>query len=174
MAKLWPRLRITVYCPVESLLINRGTTGLAMNNLPPIPCDQRDIDKQHIKLLAIFHFISGGMSLLKLGFVAVHFLIMSTVFLNPTFWQGHNSPGPPPQVFLVMLPILYTIFGVYFIASGVLDLTSGYYLWHRKQRTFSMGVAVFDCLSFPLGTVLGVFTLLVLMRNSVRELYDIS
>ena len=35
-----------------------------------------------------------------------------------------------------------------------------------------MIVAGLNCVHIPLGTVLGVFTLVVLMRDSVRESYD--
>ena len=61
--------------------------------------------------------------------------------------------------------------GTWFITSGVLNVLSGLFLRARKHWTFSIVVAAIDCLHFPLGTVLGVFTIIVLIRPSVRELY---
>jgi hypothetical protein len=36
---------------------------------------------------------------------------------------------------------------------------------------FSLVIAGVNCASFPLGTLLGVFTFIVLLRASVRSLY---
>jgi hypothetical protein len=52
------------------------------------------------------------------------------------------------------------------------NLVSGLFIMRRKCRTFSMIVAGANCIQIPFGTVLGVFTLLVLLRDSVREAYE--
>ncbi len=41
----------------------------------------------------------------------------------------------------------------------------------RRHRTFSIVIASLSCMSFPFGTILGVFTLIVLVRPSVKILY---
>ena len=66
----------------------------------------------------------------------------------------------------------YLIFGVWFFASGVMNVASGLFLRARKYRTFSLVVAGINCLHVPIGTVLGVFTIIVLIRDSVRRLYE--
>jgi hypothetical protein len=45
-------------------------------------------------------------------------------------------------------------------------------LRERKNRTFSFVVACVNCIHVPLGTVLGVFTIVVLSRESVKRLYE--
>jgi len=35
-----------------------------MTQLAPLPRDQRKIDKDHLNLLAIFHFVGAGLALL--------------------------------------------------------------------------------------------------------------
>ena len=35
-------------------------------------------------------------------------------------------------------------------------------------------VAALECLAFPLGTVLGVFTLIVLVRPEVKQLFGVA
>ena len=42
----------------------------------------------------------------------------------------------------------------------------------RKHYTFCFVMACVECLSVPFGTVLGVFTILVLNRASVKELFN--
>jgi hypothetical protein len=51
------------------------------------------------------------------------------------------------------------------------NLLSGLFLRARRHRTFSMVVAAINCLHIPIGTALGVFTFIVLGRESVRKLY---
>ena len=60
-----------------------------------------------------------------------------------------------------MFKLFYLIFGVWFVSSGILNVISGFCLRARKGRVFSLVVAVINCLHIPLGTVLGVFTLIV-------------
>ena len=78
---------------------------------------------------------------------------------------------PPEQIFAIF-KWFYLAGAVWFVISGVLNLISGLCLRARKGRTFSLVVAGINCLHIPLGTVLGVFTITVLMRDSVRELYS--
>jgi hypothetical protein len=54
---------------------------------------------------------------------------------------------------------------------GILTIVSGRLISLRRRRTFSLVVAGINCASFPFGTVLGVFTFIVLARPSVRALY---
>ena len=80
-------------------------------------------------------------------------------------------PMPPEQIFALM-KWFYLAGTVWFVSSGVLNLISGLGLRARKGRTFLLVVAGINCLHIPAGTVLGVFTMVVLLRDSVRELYD--
>src|SRR6185436_1806110 len=50
--------------------------------------DQQRRDREHIKLLAIFHFVFAGLALVGIGFLCVHYAIMHTVFSNPEMWKS--------------------------------------------------------------------------------------
>ena len=54
---------------------------------------------------------------------------------------------------------------------AVLVLVAGRCIARRKYYAFCFVMACVECLSVPFGTVLGVFTILVLNRASVRELF---
>lgn len=41
-----------------------------------------------------------------------------------------------------------------------------------KRKRATLIVSGLNCLQIPFGTVLGVFTLVVLLRDSVREAYE--
>ncbi len=142
-----------------------------MTELPPLLRDQRAIDAQHLKLLSIFHFVAAGFALMGIAFLGFHFAMMHTFFSDPAMWAGHRQQPPPPE-FLAMFRWFYLVFGTWFFASGILNVISGLCLRRRTHRTFSLIVSGLNCLHMPLGTVLGIFTIIVLMRDSVLEVYQ--
>jgi len=50
-------------------------------------------------------------------------------------------------------------------------LVSGICIWRRKCRRFSQAVAVLSLLLFPVGTVIGIATLITLGQKPFRDLY---
>jgi hypothetical protein len=48
---------------------------------------------------------------------------------------------------------------------------AGYCLHRHKARVFCLVIAGFQCTQMPLGTILGIFTILVLSRDTVQELF---
>jgi hypothetical protein len=55
---------------------------------------------------------------------------------------------------------------------GILTILSGRWMAKRRRRIFSLVIAGINCASFPFGTVLGVFTFIILLRPSVKQMYD--
>jgi hypothetical protein len=133
---------------------------------------QQIIDGEHIKLLSIFHFVVAGLALLGIAFLFLHFLMMSTVFSNPDMWKNQNNSQSFPKDFMKIFIWFYFFMGAILVAAGAFNLLSGLFLWQRKHRTFSIVVGALNCLQIPFGTILGIFTIIVLSRNSVRERYD--
>ncbi|MEJ2627597.1 MAG: hypothetical protein P8078_03440, partial [bacterium] len=77
----------------------------------------------------------------------------------------------PPQFlgwFLIILPALIIILGW---TLAVLIIITGKKLKQRTSRTFCLVIAGLECFIMPFGTVLGVFTIIVLMRESVQKLF---
>jgi len=134
---------------------------------------QQRKDLEHLRILAIFHFVSAGLALLGLCLVAAHYMLFRAILMDPAVFANAKG-GPPPKEFFEFLKIFYVIAAVWFALSGLGNLLSAIYLRQRRNRTLSMVVACFNCLYMPLGTVLGVFTFVVLGRDSVIELYDSS
>jgi hypothetical protein len=142
-----------------------------MPPMAPLPRDQRNIDADHLNLLSIFHFISAGLGLLGILFLIVDSAVMHFIFTNPQFWQNQKG-GPPPREILTFLIVFYIVLAVLIAFSSILNVLSGWFLHTRKNRTFSLIVAGINCVQVPVGTVLGVFTIIVLSRPSVREMYQ--
>jgi hypothetical protein len=143
----------------------------AMTNLPPLMRDQRKIDAEHLKLLGILHFVVAGLTLVALGFLFLHWFFMHSILGNPEMWKNQKG-GPPPEQFFAVFKWFYAFFGTCIVTCGVTNAISGWAILKRRARIFSLIVAGFDCAFFPFGTCLGVFTLIVLLRDSVREVYE--
>ena len=148
-----------------------------MSNPPPIPSpeqDQRKVDESHLKLLAIFHLVLGGLGLLGLIAQFGQYTLMDLFFFNPEIWESKGE-SPPPEAFLAMshwFKWFMLVMGIWTAISSVLDLISGFCLLKRKYRMFSLIIAGINCIHIPLGTILGVFTIVVLVRESVKEIYE--
>jgi hypothetical protein len=132
---------------------------------PQIPADSRD--ESHLSALSICYFISAGLSLLGIVFLFLHHAFLKKIFLLEEVPAG---PLPPAELFETM-KWFYFVAGVLLVAQGVLNYLCGYYLRKRKASLFISMVAGLSCLFFPLGTVLGVFTFIVMARSSVKSLF---
>jgi Na+-driven multidrug efflux pump len=140
----------------------------------PYVRNQRDTDEGHLRLLAIFHFVNAGLAFFGALVMVAEFFFMEKFFNNPNVWQGQkNAPNAPPigPVF-EMVKWVFIVCGLFALLACFLNVLSGYCLSARKNRAFSLVVAGLNCLNMPLGTILGAFTFVVLLRDSVRDIYE--
>ena len=125
-------------------------------------------DEKHLDLLAIFHYVVGGLAGV-FSFMPFMHVFMGIAFLTGQFDDGSASP-PPPFVGWMMI-----IMGTVFILGGwtlaILILINGRKIQKRRNRMFCMVVAGIECVMMPFGTVLGVFTLVVLCKDSVKAIF---
>jgi hypothetical protein len=142
---------------------------------PPIPSK----DAEHLRVLVICHYVKAGLSLMMSAFIPLHFAIMRMVFTSPEFtrsMQAAAKSGQPmpfdPLQFFGLMQWIYGIAAVFVVAAVVLTFISARFIRRRVHRTFSIVVSGFLCLFVPLGTILGIFTIIVLTRDSVIRLYD--
>jgi hypothetical protein len=145
---------------------------VTLDRLPYHPYETRRQDKQYLGLLAVFHFIGGalffGLALLMLLYVG-----MGIVFLNmPMPTRPGSPPGPSPVFMGVMFIVLFGFIALVMIAQGALTCLTGYYLQRRKRWLFCMVTSAIVCVHAPIGTALGAFTIVMLMRQSVRDLFQ--
>ena len=126
-------------------------------------------DLQHLKLLSIFHYVVAGMTVLVGCFPLIHLTIGIALL------TGHlptNPAGPVSDAFVGWIftgiagVIIITMWSLAFVV-----LFAGRFLQERRRRTFCLVVAGLECMIMPFGTVLGVLTIIVLLRPSVRELF---
>jgi hypothetical protein len=129
-------------------------------------------DEEHLQLLAIFHYVVGGLAALFALLPGIY-LIMGLFVV----FASHALPGNGqlPPVFLGwLLVFLAGVFITIGLTVAALVLAAGRCLSRRRHYTFCLVMAGIECIFMPFGTVLGVFTIVVLVRESVKPLFGAS
>lgn len=146
-------------------------------------------DVEHLSALSIGHFILSGVALL--GAVPTLLYGVAGAKLIDEFGSdvsmamgdipgqtGVDPFGGSPDAMLQDLSALVTSL---IVAAVVLALVSAVHLfvvgWQIRQRrwwTFCYLTGWGECLMFPFGTILGIFTILVLSRASVKQLFGVD
>jgi len=126
-------------------------------------------DEDQLRLLSIFHYVVGGLAGFFALFPIFHLIVGLLFIFAPNKFAGK---GEPPPAFIGWF---FVIFAAVFIALGwvlaAFVFTAGRFLARRKHYLFCLVMAAVECIFMPFGTVLGVFTLIVLMRESVKQLF---
>jgi hypothetical protein len=133
-------------------------------------------DNEHIKLLTIFHYVMSGLytlgACLSSLYVLMAFFFMR-IPMTPPPGSGRTGPTPQDLKMLEMMSWMWGIMGgiggLISISMAIASFMSGKYLSSRTRPTFIFIVACIQCIAFPMGTALGIFTILVLQRPSVRN-----
>ncbi len=125
-------------------------------------------DCEHLKMLSIFYFVFCGLNSFGL-FAGVLYMAIGLAMVVGSSSAGPGAPPPAIGFILAGLGFFATILiGVIATCVGL----TGYYLQKRKRRMFCFVVACcICCVSVPVGTLLGIFTILVLQRESVKEMF---
>jgi len=143
-----------------------------MNPPPMVPSRQIMQDAEHMKMLSIFYYVFGGLSCFGSLFGAFY-IVMGTVFSRILAKSAASSSGGTPPAEMGWIFIAIGIFiTIACIIMGVGSILTGRWISARKNKTFCLIVAGISCLSVPFGTVLGVFTFLILSRPTVVVLFE--
>lgn len=137
--------------------------------------DQRAVDRQHLHILAICHWVWGGL-VAAFACLGILYIVMGVMAFNGTFNSMPPSTNPAVlqanQLAESIMAWAFIGMGSAFLVIGwslaLATIYSGFLLRRRRRRMFSIVVAGINCAFFPFGTTLGVFTLLVLLRESTR------
>ena len=129
-------------------------------------------DEEHLRLLSIFHYVVAGLAALFALFPIFHLVFGIFMIVASGKFTGN---GQPPPAFIGWI---FVIFASVFIILGwtfaAFVLTAGRFLAGRKHHTFCLVIAAIECLFMPFGTVLGVFTIVTLVRESVKSLFGLN
>jgi hypothetical protein len=120
----------------------------------------RGKDARALLLVSICHYLYGSIFLL---------IFIPSILLSLDGIKIMIEALPKTATVLIVLSVLLCIALIF----SVCVITSGYYIFKRKRYQFSWNLARIEIAFFPLGTVLGFFTLYILSKESIKSLYEI-
>jgi len=128
-------------------------------------------DEEHLQLLAIFHYVVAGLGAL-FCFFPLLYSVLGGFLLYAANHPGTGNQEPPPAVLGWVFIVLGALLFLAGVTMAICILIAGRSLALRKNYSFAMVIACIECLFIPFGTILGVFTIVVLSRESARELFS--
>ena len=123
-------------------------------------------DEKYLQLLSIFHYVVGGLAACFACIPIIH-LSIGIAMLVGAIDDAPEFVG----AFMVVIAMFAILVGW---TLAVCIIVAGRYLAKRKRYMFCLVIAAISCVFMPFGTVLGVFTIIVLMRPSVKELFAVN
>ena len=141
---------------------------------------QETIDNEHMKLLAIFHYVSGAKTIAFSSMFIFHLAILGFIAQNPDFFPQRVEGAERAKMaeltgtfMSIAIPILgaFILLG---ISYGICEIIAGRFISRRRHRMFRFIVAIPRAALFPYGSILSVLTFIVLSRSSVKEQYAIA
>ena len=139
----------------------------------PFPPEQEDhLESQRLKTLAIFHYIAAGLWGLGLLLGVIIGLVLVGMLGGQT--RGNNEGIRFATFDNLLSVIIVCIELLEVVLPPVLLFVAGRNLAKHRGLVFVQVVAILELLFFPLGTILGVFTLMALSRPAVKALFHHS
>lgn len=147
--------------------------GIAPPPLPasaPVTARAAPDDLAQLRLLSAFHYVMAGFiglgSVFPAIYLAVGIAVLSGVL--PVDSDTVSSAGEARLMGWVFTGLGAAFFALMLAAAGLIGY-AGRCLARQQRHTLCMIAAGLCCMSIPLGTILGIFTVVILSRSSVRE-----
>jgi hypothetical protein len=128
----------------------------------------RPEDLEHLRLLAIFHYVVAGMQALFACLPLIHLTVGIAMLTVPKRMGSDGAEGMVGWMFVVMATV--------FILAGwtiaLCTFFAGRALAARRRWVYCVVVdALLAALCMPFGTILGVLSILVLVRPQVKAAF---
>jgi cytochrome bd-type quinol oxidase subunit 2 len=135
--------------------------------------NQVNQDLEHLKILSICYYVLAGLCVFPMLYGVLYTVmgvVFGAVFLAADVPQGRNDP--PAALFGGIFVFFGLVIIAIFLTLGLLILKTGRNLSKRDNYTFCFVISCIICIFMPLGTILGIFSIIVLTRESVKGLFE--
>ena len=136
---------------------------------PDGPGPLRREDVEQLRLLSIFHYVVAGMQALFASFPIIHLVLGLTMVLAPEKMGMKSTHESWFGWFFVVFAAAWMAIGW---TLAVCVVIAGRSLAERRRYLFCLVVAgLIAAFCMPFGTILGVFTIVVLLRPTVKAAF---
>lgn len=129
-------------------------------------------DTRYLDLISLFHFIVAGMaglfSCLPLFNLVIGIPMLRGVPYALLQREYFSQQILAPLMF-ILLPTGMAVIGWMFAIAVALN---GYYIKNRTWFKYCMVISSIELLFTPFGTILGVFSLVLMTKPNIRMLFD--
>lgn len=130
-------------------------------------------DSEHLRLLSIFHYVVAGLAAL-FSFFPLFYAGMGWLLLYAAHQPATPGESPPPEAVGWIFIAVGTLWALFSFAVALFIFLAGRALSQRRRYWFAFVIACIECVFLPFGTILGVFTIIVLSRESTKQLFEPS
>lgn len=131
-----------------------------------------DDDLRYLNLSGLFHFVVAVLAALFASFPILQLLFgLSFIADVPKYAATNTFPFP-----FLLLPLAFILIPAAMIVIGwmfaIAVALAGYYIRKRRLYRFCFAMAAIETVFMPFGTALGILTILLLSKWSVRTMFD--
>ena len=163
--KPWHR----VVCQCTSMQYGATGKGICVMSDSKGSSDDAQIrtDNEHLKILSIIWYVMSALPLIGVCLGIVY--ILGGVGMAGAAGGGQDEKAVAGFAMcaggaIIVMSLLGCLLN-FFVARN---------LGKRKGHLYCIIIAGLTCLSFPLGTILGVFTIMVLLRPTVKQAFGVA
>lgn len=127
--------------------------------------------KEHAKLLGLLLWLLTGFQVLIIGFIAfIYFFIFGVILAS----APHRPNDPPPELFFGILVVVMVVLAVMTALFSIPKVVAGYGLRKGKSwaRVWAIIACAMACMSFPLGTAVGVYGLVFIFGDNGKAYFN--
>jgi hypothetical protein len=123
------------------------------------------------RLLGLFFWL---FTILNIVLIAVIGVVYVAIFGAVFAAAPHKASDPPPELIIPIIAGIFIFVLIFTALFSIPKIVAGFGL--RKQRswarTWAIIASIMCCLSFPIGTAIGVFGLVFLFSDEGKRYFD--
>lgn len=147
--------------------------GSMLNGAPsPATAPATGKDEEHLKLLQIGHLVLSIITALFACLPLMHVAMGVAILVSPESMFGDAKGKGPPPLFGLLFVVMGGLFSLAGWTLAALIFAAGRAIERRRRHAFCIIVAAVSCIFMPFGTILGIFSLMILNRPSVKLLFE--
>lgn len=127
-------------------------------------------DEEQLKLLSIFHYVLAGLTAF-MGLLPLLYVLIGAFAVGASILHEAGEGAHAVMITGAMLVAFGLLLAIVIFAFAFVKFLVARFLVRHQNYTFCLIYAIVELLFVPLGTVLGIFTLIVLSRPHIKSAF---